>query len=298
MGGNDQRPIFCNAIKHFMTKGIIIIATASHIYGCMAYNLALTIKATGTTIPVAVIADEAALGHLNEKQRAIFETIIPAPGDWNKCRFNVDKLSPFDLTLQADADMLWLWRDPEELFAQHADVELLVTNEGYYDIEAGTEHTTGGYPWLADLQDTIRLYKLKGKLHLMRWEMLLFRKTDNVRKMFKMAEAIRKAPKLQTWLFEGQPVDEFAFYVAACRCGLEQAHSPWLPAYWCDNNWNPTIAKISEGYHAIGFGGNNASKEYRKVYDLIMLIAAQKMGVQHVFPLRSKNHYLTSRNVI
>jgi len=281
-----------------MTKGIIIIATAHHIYGRMAYNLALTIKATGTKIPVAIVCDTRSKGHLTEEHLKMFDHVIETKQNWNQVRFNIDRISPFDLTLQLDADMLWLWRDPEELIAQHEDVELLVTNEGYYDIEASEEKTTGAYPWLADREETIRQYKLKGKLYLMRWEALLFRKTENVRKMFKLAEQIRKAPKLETWLFEGQPVDEFAFYVACNKCGLDQKISPWIPAWWCKNSFNPTIADINKDYFAVGFGGNYVSSQYRNVYDLIMTLAAQKLGLKHQFKLQAKNHYLATRRTI
>jgi hypothetical protein len=281
-----------------MTKGIIIIATASHIYGRMAYNLALTIKATGTQVPVCLVHDQAAVGHLSTSQLALFDTRIEREWSWNQIRFNIDQLTPYELTLQLDADMLWLWRDPAVLLDQYADVELLVTNEGYFDIETGEEHLTGAYQWLADRDKTVAKYGLKGKLYQMRWELLLFRKTDRVRKMFAEAEKIRRKPKLKTWLFEGAPVDEFAFYVSANLQGLDQLQAPFLPAYWCHRSYNPTVAELDRKYFAIGFGGNNASREYKRIYDLIMTLAAQKMGVQHLFRLQSKNHYLTSRIAI
>jgi hypothetical protein len=281
-----------------MKKGILIIATASPIYGRMAYNLALTIKATGTEIPIALIHDATAIRHLLDEHLDVFDERILTDKNWNEIRFNIDHLSPFDFTMQLDADMLWLWRDPAQLFAEHTDVELLVTNEGYFDIDAGTEHITGGYPWLADRDETVKKYKLKGKLYQMRWETLLFKKTPAVRKMLAMAESIRKKPKLPTWVFEGQPVDEFAFQVASNKCGLDQKQSPFLPAYWCNNGHNATLAQLNNLYFAVGFGGNSASSKYRRVYDHIMTLACEKTGKQHLFPLVSKSHYLPSRTLI
>jgi hypothetical protein len=280
-----------------MTKGIIIIATKSHIYGKMAYNLTLTIKATGTTIPVCLIHDSAAIAHLRDEELVIFDDKIKSDWDWNKIRFNVDKLSPYDQTLQLDADMLWLYKDPVELFDKYADEELLVTNEGYYDIESKETNLTGNYIWLADLQETIKLYDLKGKLYQMRWEMLLFKKTDNVRKMMKKAEAIRKNPKLETWKFEGQTVDEFCFYVACNIFGLDQKKTPFIPSFWCRTRNNPYPGQLNrDGYYAVGFGGIFASPGYRDMYDTLMGNACAKMGLPYKFKLQSKSNHITSRS--
>lgn len=262
----------------------------------MAYNLALTIKATGSTIPVALVYDKPAVAHLNEDQLKMFDHLILSDWDWNKIRFNIDRISPFDLTLQLDADMLWLWKDPDILFEQYKDVELLVTNEGYYEIETGEEKLTGNYGWLADRDQTVKLYKLKGKLYQMRWELLLFKKTDNVRKMFVKAEAIRKNPKLKTWIFEGQPVDEFAFYVAANIYNLDQVETPFYAAYWCRRTTkNPRVGELNKTFHAVGFGGNTANYYYREMYDTIMEIACRKLGLPYTFKLQSKRDHLTSR---
>ena len=278
-----------------MNKGIIIIATAHSLYGKLAYNLALTIKATGTSIPVCLIHDQAAIGKLDDEKLSIFDNLVQTAWNWNKVRFNVDKLSPYDHNLQLDADMLWLWKDPAELFEQHKDEELLFTNEGFHDIETGKSQLTGGYEWLADLQKTIELYQLTGKLYQLRWEAVLFKKTEKVRKFLAKAEAIRKKPKLKTWLFEGQPVDEFAFYVAANLLGFEQAVSPFLPAFWCKPLNNPTVKELSQKYFAIGFGGTRAGDEYKKMYDLIMTHASNKLGLPYTFRLQSKIHYIQSR---
>lgn len=59
-----------------MKKGILIIATKSHIYGRMAYNLALTIKATGTSISVCLIHDKDAVRHLNITEMDMFDDRI------------------------------------------------------------------------------------------------------------------------------------------------------------------------------------------------------------------------------
>lgn len=281
-----------------MTNGIIIIATKHSLYGRMAYNLALTIKATGTKVPVAIVHDKASIAHLSEADLAMFDEKLETTWDWNKVRFNIDQLSPFDYTMQLDADMLWLWRDPQELFDKYPDEELLVTNEGYYDIETNEEKLTGQYIWLADLEQSIKKYKLSGKLYQMRWEMLLFKKTDRIREMLSRAEKIRNKPKLETWKFEGQPVDEFAFYVASNQLGLTQKESPFIPAYWCQKRNNPFIGEINKKFYAVGFGGNAANKEYRRIYNIIMQVAAKKLGLQHRFGMQSKSEHLTSRILV
>jgi len=279
-----------------MKRGIIIIATKSAIYGRMAYNLALTIKATKTDIPICLIHDAAAIAHFSQDHLVLFNDRILCAWDWNKIRFNVDKLSPYDHTLQLDADMLWLYKDPTELFERFAEAELQVTNEGFHDIESGEDHLTNNYIWLADLEDTIKLYNLKGKLYQMRWESLLFKKTDNVRAMMKKAESIRKNPKLKTWQFEGQTVDEFCFYVACNIMGIDQQQAPFIPAYWCKRTNNPSPAQLQrKGFYAVGFGGNFANSGYKEMYDIIMANACAKMDLPYKFKLQSKRHHLTTR---
>jgi hypothetical protein len=278
-----------------MKQGIIIIATKHHLYGRLAYNLALTIKATGTKVPVALVYDKEAIAHLSEEDLKMFDEKIETTSNWNKVRFNIDVLSPFDYTMQLDADILWLWRDPQELFDKYPDEELLVTNEGYYNIETKEEKLTGGYMWHADVEQSIKLYKLKGIMYQMRWEIILFKKTEHVRQMFITAEKIIKKPKLETWKFEGQPVDEFAFYIACNQLALIQKESPFVPAYWCHRLSNPLIADINKKWYAVHFGGNAAHKEYKRIYNTIMQVACKKLGLQFRFGIQSKSEHLTSR---
>jgi hypothetical protein len=285
-----------NNKKEVMQRGIVIIATKSPIYGKMAYNLALTIKATGSKIPVALIHDKEAIDHLKIEHLNLFDQLIPSEWNWNKIRFNIDKLTPFDHTMQLDADMLWLWKDPAEVFELAGDSELLVTNEGVHDLSTGEEKMTGNYGWLADFQETVNAYKLKGNIYMMRWELLLFRNTDKVRKMLAKAEQIWNKPKVEgVWKFEGRAADEFAFYVACCHYGMDQVLAPFIPAYWCRKEWNPTVAEIDKKYHAISFGGNTASKQYQKIYDIILQVACNKIGLPYSFRLQSKRTHLTSR---
>lgn len=280
-----------------MNKGIVIIATRSPIYGKMAYNLALTIKATGTKVPVALIHDEAAITHLLLNERAVFNQLIKTEMNWNGARFNVDKLSPYDFTLQLDADMLWLKKDPIELFAKYKDAELLVTNEGYFDPNTGEEKLTGGYSWLADRDETIKKYRIKNRMYQMRWEALFFKKTDKVRKMFLKAEEIRNVPKLKVWQFEGQTVDEFCFYVAAAIYGLDQDETPFLPVYW-KYGYPPTIAEINNTHWAVSFGGNAVNKHFKSMYDTIMGAVCYKLGLKYKYPLQSKRDYIPERQKV
>lgn len=262
----------------------------------MAYNLALTIKATGTNIPVCIVHDKAAIAHLDNDDLKMFDHRIESTWDWNKIRFNIDQITPYNHNFQMDADMLWLYRDPEELFSKYADQELLVTNEGYKNVDTGEVNLTGSYIWLSDFDEAVKKYGMKGKVYQMRWESLLFKKTENVRKMMKKAESIRKNPKLTISLFEQQPVDEFCFYVACNLVGLEQIQSPFIPAFWCRKGQNPPPGQLSrDGYYAVGFGGNSVPYRYKEMYDILMINATNKLGLPYKFQLQSKRSHLTLR---
>lgn len=277
-------------------KGILIIATRSPIYGNMAYNLCMTIKASGSKLPVCLVHDLAAIRHLKEDDLKLFDILQPTEKNWNDIRFSIDEISPFDHTMQLDADMLWLKKQPEELFKKYSAQSFICTNEGYHDIESGIEDLTGNYQWLGDLKTTIKTYNLTGKIYQMRWELLMFKKTKAFNRILLGAKDIRNNPKMKTWQFEGQPVDEFAFYVSACKEGAEMAAAPFLPAYWGRRDY--PLWELTATYYAVSFGGNTASPHFMKQYDLIMNGAAYKTGLKHRFQLQSKRDFIPERKII
>lgn len=283
-------------------KGILLIATSHPYYGRLAATLAMSIKAV-EDFPIAVIADDVALAHLNEQERGLFSEIIPAPVlpsgliGINQLRMNLPKYSPFKETLAMDVDMLWHpKRKPSEVFELLDGRDFTIVNEGYIDLDNGEDHTTKRYSHWAEPDVLKEAYGLTGKLYQTRGEFTLFRKSPQVTQLYKTARAIQKTPGVDVQLLGGSVTDEFALNIAMNKEGIEPHESKWQPAYWPAINGNamPPVNKL-DGYLAVSFGGNYATRDTIRAYGIIAGAAAYKLGVKHRFPLQSKRNYLTER---
>lgn len=286
-------------------RGILLIAISHPNYGRMASNLAMTIKAAEPDMQIGIIADHVGLSHLNEKEKALFSYIIPAPetvpglkGVYN-IRMRLPALTPFEETLALDVDMLWLQKHkPSELFQLLADRDFTSVNEGYHDLATGENHTTDLYPYWANIEDVKAAYEVKGKLWQYRGEFLLFRNTKEVKAMFGMARKIQAKPAVEVKGLTGGVNEEFAWSVASNLVGIEpHASSEWQPTFWAARHGGvvPEPSKIPDQYYAITFGGNHASARAQRAYHILAAAAAYKLGLRFRFPLQSKRHYLTER---
>lgn len=283
-----------------MLRGILIIVNGHPYYGRQAYNLAVTIKAN-QEIPIAVAFGGTALNHLSEKQMEIFDHIIELPADAPKnsgVKLSAYDVTPFKETLVLDADMLWLPnKNPSELFEEVKDAEFTAITEGYHD---GDDKGNPFYFYWADVSEIRKVYKVDGKIFQWRSEVMYFKKTPRVAKMFKEAKKIFANPRLTSVKqYAGGVPDELAINIAAAIHGFEPHEEKWQPAFWWKLNRSivpdfPTLY----GYYLASFGSNTATQTIKKLYDRIMKAASYKKGHQHVFPLMSKRDYLPERKTM
>lgn len=278
-------------------KGIVIVATGHPYYGRQAFNLALSIKAVEGW-PVSVLFAGNALNHLSDQQLSLFDKIIamedtvPASAGAKLWAY---EYSPYKETLLLDADMLWLpKKTPSELFEELKDVEFTAITEGYHN---GTDHGNPVYFYWANVQEIRDVYKITNTIYQWRTEVMYFKKTAKVNKLFSQAKKIFLNPKLTSikQFAEGVP-DELAVNIAAASQGIEPHVQKWQPAFWWKLN-NQIVPGFQQlySYYLASFGSNVASQPVKKLYDRIMKAAAYKKGVSHVFPLYSKKQYLSER---
>jgi hypothetical protein len=291
------------ANKTHMKQGILLVAIGHPYYGRMAYNLAVTLKACESEMPLAVITDRSALQHLSITQRALFDLEIPLDIDdgnfhkANEIRLDLPKHTPFKETLAIDVDMAWLHKKPSELFRLLGDRDFTAINEGYYDLDTDIDHTSGKYSFWADRQELKESYGLKGKLYQFRGEFTLFRKSAAVAKLYREAKKIFYNPKVATQFHGGTVTDEFCLNIAANLVGIQPHADCWQPTYWPGKNgWLlPTIPELMGQYYALSVGGNSATSKMKSAYGIITVAAANKLGLRQVFPLQAKRNYLTER---
>lgn len=271
-----------------LEKGIILISTGHPYYGRMAYNLALSIKAC-EEIPVAVVHDETSLKHLNEKQLSIFDTRIPIPAEYRigvQAKLHLDELTPFEKTLYLDVDMVWIGkRTPSSLFTQMAGTPFAAISEG------DSNKPNKKYYFWADVEEIKTAYKVE-KVPQVRSEVIYFESNE----VFVEARKLKPAQKLNTIRMFGTVIpDELYFNIALAVLRVEVRQ--WDPAYWprLHGEQVPAPSALAQGYYLLSAGSNYVSPVMRRTYDALMNHAANKKGVTHLFPIRSKKEWLPER---
>ncbi len=284
-----------------MQKGVLIIATGHHIYGRMAYNLAVTIKAKSNNLPIALIFQESAIKHLTPSHLEIFNILIKTEKKWNELKLTAYTHSPFEQTLLVDADLLWMKDNVEQIFDELKKRSFTCVNEGYYDIDTDKDYSTPIYGFGGPTaQELAKAYKLKsGKLWKIRSELILFKKDKKAESIFTKSWEIYNDPKVNNETFAGVFPDEFAFDVALNICKYDCHIDKWQPTYWPNlyRFYIPELHKINKKYYAFSFGGNAATRNAKSIYDVIMQAACKKLGLQYTFKLQSKKDFLTERKL-
>lgn len=283
-----------------MSTGIVLIATSHPYYGRMAYNLVVSIRATGSNIPVVLLCNQKGISHLNEQQLSVFTNIQHIDQQAFTAKLHLFDLSPFDNTLYMDCDTAWFpQRTPDELLAQipeQAQFEIIV--EGYYDPITNENKLNGVYNLWADIEEIKQQYQLKGKLYQFRSEMMFFKKTDAVRQLFARAIEIASNPAVTVNQFGGYVPDEFALNIAAAELGLQPESENWKPTYWFNivKKMIP-MPILAKQYFVLSVGGNFVNPSIRKYYNSIMASAFHKLRLQYLYTLQSKKDSIKERYI-
>lgn len=277
-----------------MLRGIMIFACGHSCYGRWAYNLCLSIKAVEPDFPVCIVHSENSLSHLIEDRRKVFDHMILLPGGTGfGVKLEIDHLSPFEETLYLDADMAWMpKRKPSELFNELKDVEFTSITEGH------TEDKSQKYYFWADPDEIREVYGIEGRIYQWRCEVMYFKKTERVNKMFTLARKIHADPGLKTIMkFGNQVPDELSLNIATAVYDIHPHEYKWCPALWPRLHkvhvTNP--AEVYNHYYLLSAGGNYATGDVKRLYNNIMKIACAKFKTQHIFPLIDKKSIIADR---
>jgi hypothetical protein len=279
-----------------MTKGILIIAVGHPLYGNMAYNLALSIKAAGVKDPICIVHSGRALSHLIDKQKEMFDDFIPVPEgtDFRYHRTRLFDLSPFELTLALDADLIWMNKSTDDLWPILDKVPFTAQNFGcrYPD---GTDcfwKDQYAYTWWGKYEDIKEHYDLVGPLYRCMNSFLLFRKVEETQLLFSHWTDIMESNKCATEEWNNGIADEFGLNIALSELDMKLHQDNWHPTSW---DAKPSLKELSANYYALNYGGNIMNRRKKEQYDLLMQTKCYKMGVKHLFPLKSKREYLPHR---
>ena len=279
-----------------LKEGIILLASEHALYGRLAYNMCMSIKAVDKDFPVALVHDGLAVNHLSDTQRRLFDKLIgmDCPGAFG-AKLYLDQLTPFDKTLYLDVDMAWLPKySPRDLIRSLKDTDFASITEG------STEDPSPKYYFWADIEEIKRVYSVE-KMYQWRSEVMFFQKSERVTKMFERARSVYENHQLTTiHFFGGHIPDELAINIATAIEGIEPHVYKWTPAYWprLHGEHITSLEALYTKYYALSCGSNVVSSNTKKLYDRIIKAAAYKLKQPYLFPMVNKRDVIKSRQKV
>lgn len=286
-----------------MKKGIVIFALGHPNYYYMAENLAASLIANGSrdaNIQIALLCENKNKIRYTE----LFDDIIVIDKEkymvddkivFNNATVQVYDLSPYDITMKLDADMIWLnGRPVAKLFEQLKNVDITFSNTGHGWNEKKSE-------WASE-SDIKRAYKLKSnhKLYALYGEFLYFKKTKKVEEYFEKVKEIYFNPLVFCEEFaNGNMTDELSFQIACMLTKTYPHEDNFTPVY----NHFLGLTEYSRihpyqlpgNFYGYSIGGYITSKWQKSAYDNHAKHYFKQLGLPMPYMACNKNLFLKER---
>ncbi|MDF2381325.1 hypothetical protein JMG10_07605 [Nostoc ellipsosporum NOK] len=288
-----------------MTKGILIYALGHENYYRMAEVLAASLIANGSRaadIGIAVVCDDPGkiiYPHLFTDQIILAKDKFTVHGKvvFNHATVMVYDLSPFDITIKLDADMVWIDdRKPADLFAELEAHDITFSNRGH-------GWGQGNSVW-AEEAALITAYKLTGneKLYKIYGEFLYFKKTPANQKYFKAVRDIYSRKKVKSAAFaNGSFTDELAFQIACMQQEVYPHQDNFTPIYNQFLGYGELRRKYPyqlAGYYGYSIGGNMTDAFTKANYDTLAKHYFHKLGLSNPYQVSNKRSFLPERKTL
>lgn len=271
-------------------------------YGFAAYNLAVSIRAFNTTIPITIYHDDIAFGQIEAEKLTIFDKMLPIPPEllYNNGKFdpgytkvNLYDLYPYDLNLYLDVDALCL-KDIEPLFEI---IESKVKGDNYFythiiaehKISEGRDFKAMQWAWADDIWSHFKLkqddvfYATNSSYQIVKKGKPAKRFYDQIKKNY--AHPI-PTDKLRMKWGGGQP-DEL--YMNAALCQLKVPAQMDTDVMFFGGDVSHTFTDIENKFYFLslyGAGASNVSTtrlKYREWYDRLLFAHYRKRGEGHIY---------------
>ncbi len=288
-----------------MKKGFLIFALGHSNYYRMAEALAASLRVNG------VDADGISIGLVCDSEAKIlnphlFSDILTLPWEsftetgkivFNNATIRVYDLSPYDITIKLDADIIWIpGRRPGELFEDLADVDITFENRGH-----GWGQRNSVWAKEIDLKETYNLHE-GYKLYKIFGEFLYFKKTAGNRQFFQKAKQVYKRRKVKTTasFANGAFTDELAFQVACMLTETYPHKDDYTPIYNSflelkQFNRKYPYELAQEGFYGYSIGGNITGDFTKKNYDGLAKFYFTKLGLFNPYQVKNKRQFLPER---
>lgn len=283
------------------SKGVIIFALGHPYWGELAENLAMSIRYT-SDIPITLLVGESGGNHVRKphlfhKIESISDKCYMSHGRaaYVKAKTFAVELSPYKHTIMLDADMAWLPKKPiDELFF---DIDFTMANRSFKDLNDETE----GFGVWTDPKQVKEAYGFtKGKLYNLSSEYVMFKKTKEVRKLFKDAQRIFDTPKVHPkMMFQMGIPDELPFSISMIKNDLYPHQDNFLPFYWETAEQRQLDPKtMHAAYYAYSMGGHMSRPGMKRFYDNLVLYYYSAAQEKFPFQWRDKREIIPERTKV
>jgi len=222
-------------------KGVIIMAMGNPNWGKLAVNLAMSLRFTTPNIKITLAQCGNGASQIGEFGKTLFDKIIPIKKEYYtkegrteylKAKLAMYKLSPYDETIFLDADMVWCpKRSINDLFVELKDVEFTIANRGHMSLES--EKINDDFGVWASPKKIKKAFKFtKGKYYNLSSEMVYFKKSKEVGKLFSDALKIYDKNNYTYKLFNGAQPDELPLIISMIKNDIYPHKDNYKPIYW------------------------------------------------------------------
>lgn len=226
-----------------MSKGVILLALERSIYGRMAFNSALCVRALMPNLPIHLFYSGDSLKSLSPVHRSFFSNIEELPKEYFtyddkfkpfRCKSRIYEISPFDETLYLDADtaifrnkkFLEFWNQPKrEIEIQTFNLINLTNGSKVFE----SEHHSG--LWLKYNLMAAHYGIEKKTLPQMNSSFMYFRKGERAEEFFNLTKTLFDSPDAPAPNFRGEFPDEFFFQTAGAMLEVFPTNIPFVPLF-------------------------------------------------------------------
>lgn len=286
-------------------KGILIIACGHYNYGRMAAALAATIRASFPDTHITLAYAGQAMEHLTMQDLLIFDERVAINEkyytndngvSWLRPKLFLPEISPYDETIYLDCDMAWLNKSPEIIFELCKDLDFVVKN---YSNENINDALDSNKEW-AKASEIRTAYQINDvPFYAISTEVVYFKKTDQVKKLYKNAAQIFDNPLVEYRSFAGGMADELALNIA---CMLQQKFTGidnFVPVFWRQAEKKyPILETLRNDYFALSMGGARSASAEQNIYNILVAAAYYALGISHPYKWIDKSRYLNERKKI
>jgi hypothetical protein len=253
-------------------RGILLIALGAPEYGCMAANLAASIRFGDPDIPIHLMHTDSSVSHLSAAHLALFTSMAVCPVEYYttsyrggraieyiKAKTHLYDLTPYEETLFLDVDMYILptSRMSVVMAQLSAICHFTIENRGYADLSLPDSKLDPQYSNWVNILDVKKHYQTRGRFYHLHSELIFFKKNERNQQFFDTVREVYDTRPVPWAVFDGAVPDEYAFDIATCITSQYPHQDHYIPIYWHGmdgrRDWNKEIVK---NYIGFSLGGN------------------------------------------